>query len=122
MIRSVLFSLSEDYTVFRDSGESSELDSHVQLRYATYKYQELLPATFSLSIALPSAHRLPTISMPDTISLGRSSQQHQLNPYSNNGGTILAIAGANFSVIAGDTSKTDSYDTQARYAPRVFRL
>ncbi|KAJ7776856.1 20S proteasome subunit [Mycena maculata] len=49
-------------------------------------------------------------------------QQRQFNPYSENGGTILAIAGANFSVIAGDTRQTDGYSIQTRYAPKVFRL
>ncbi|KAJ7659853.1 20S proteasome subunit [Mycena rosella] len=48
--------------------------------------------------------------------------QHQFNPYSENGGTILAIAGASFSVIAGDTRQTEGYNIQTRYAPKVFRL
>ncbi|KAJ7903622.1 proteasome subunit [Mycena olivaceomarginata] len=49
-------------------------------------------------------------------------QQRQFNPYSDNGGTILAIAGANFSVIAGDTRQSEGYSIQTRYAPKVFRL
>ncbi|KAJ7052493.1 nucleophile aminohydrolase [Mycena amicta] len=44
------------------------------------------------------------------------------NPYSDNGGTILAIAGATFSVIAGDTRQTEGFNIQTRYAPKVFRL
>ncbi|KAJ6467189.1 20S proteasome subunit [Mycena vitilis] len=38
-------------------------------------------------------------------------QQRHFNPYSENGGTILAIAGAN-----------SGYNIQTRYAPKVFRL
>jgi 20S proteasome subunit beta 6 len=49
-------------------------------------------------------------------------QQRQFNPYSENGGTILAIAGADFSVIAGDTRQSEGYNIQTRYAPKVFRL
>ncbi|KAK7050563.1 proteasome subunit beta [Favolaschia claudopus] len=49
-------------------------------------------------------------------------QQQQFNPYAENGGTILAIAGANFSVIAGDTRQSEGYNVQTRYAPKVFRL
>lgn len=49
-------------------------------------------------------------------------QQRQFNPYSENGGTILAIAGADFSVIAGDTRQTEGFNIQTRYAPKVFRL
>lgn len=49
-------------------------------------------------------------------------QQRQFNPYSENGGTILAIAGADFSVIAGDTRQSEGYSIQTRYAPKVFKL
>lgn len=49
-------------------------------------------------------------------------QERQFNPYSDNGGTILAVAGANFSVIAGDTRQSEGYSIQTRYAPKVFRL
>jgi len=58
--------------------------------------------------------------MPD----GSSShpQTRQFNPYTENGGTILAIAGADFSVIAGDTRQSEGYSIQTRYAPKVFRL
>ena len=48
--------------------------------------------------------------------------QRSFNPYTENGGTILAIAGADFSVIAGDTRQTEGYSIQTRYAPKVFRL
>jgi len=48
--------------------------------------------------------------------------QRRFNPYSENGGTILAIAGADFSVIAGDTRQSEGYNIQTRYAPKVFRL
>lgn len=59
--------------------------------------------------------------MPDMVSLGHP-QQRQFNPYSDNGGTILAIAGATFTVIAGDTRQSEGYSIQTRYAPKVFRL
>lgn len=48
--------------------------------------------------------------------------QRSFNPYSENGGTILAVAGADFCVIAGDTRQTQGYSIQTRYAPKVFRL
>jgi len=59
--------------------------------------------------------------MPDMTTLAHP-QQRQFNPYSENGGTILAIAGADFSVIAGDTRQSEGYSIQTRYAPKVFRL
>jgi len=48
--------------------------------------------------------------------------EHRFDPYTSNGGTILAIAGADFSVIAGDTRQSEGYSIQTRYAPKVFRL
>jgi 20S proteasome subunit beta 6 len=62
--------------------------------------------------------------MPDMVSLEPHGypQQRQFNPYTENGGTILAVAGANFSVIAGDTRQSEGYSIQTRYAPKVFRL
>ena len=48
--------------------------------------------------------------------------KRQFNPYSDNGGTILAIAGADFTIIAGDTRQSEGYNIQTRYAPKVFRL
>ena len=49
-------------------------------------------------------------------------QARQFNPYTENGGTILAIAGQDFAVIAGDTRQAVGYQIQMRYAPKVFRL
>jgi 20S proteasome subunit beta 6 len=49
-------------------------------------------------------------------------QQRQFNPYAENGGTILAVAGADFTVIAGDTRQSEGYNIQTRYAPKVFQL
>lgn len=50
------------------------------------------------------------------------AQKRSFNPYTENGGTILAIAGQDFSVIAGDTRQSEGYSIQTRYAPKVFRL
>ncbi|WVO15351.1 hypothetical protein L204_103007 [Cryptococcus depauperatus] len=58
-------------------------------------------------------------------SLGESTLapvEHRFNPYSDNGGSILAIAGADFSVIAGDTRQSEGYSIQTRYARKVWQL
>lgn len=49
-------------------------------------------------------------------------QQRAFNPYTQNGGTILAIAGADFTVIASDTRQTEGFSIQTRYAPKAFQL
>ncbi|CCG82412.1 putative Proteasome component Prs3 [Taphrina deformans PYCC 5710] len=46
----------------------------------------------------------------------------RFNPYTDNGGSILAIAGADFSVIAGDTRHTAGYSINTRYAQRSFNI
>ncbi|SCV14263.1 Proteasome subunit beta type-6 [Nakaseomyces glabratus] len=44
--------------------------------------------------------------------------EHRFNPYSDNGGTILGIAGEDFAVLAGDTRHTTDYSINSRYEPR----
>ncbi|QLL31514.1 hypothetical protein HG536_0B03770 [Torulaspora globosa] len=46
--------------------------------------------------------------------------QYQFNPYADNGGTILGIAGEDFAVLAGDTRHTTDYSINSRYEPKVF--
>lgn len=53
---------------------------------------------------------------------GRLAYLSSFNPYEDNGGSILAIAGADFSVIAGDTRQSQGYNIQTRYAKKVFQL
>ncbi|MCO5561015.1 hypothetical protein L7F22_014636 [Adiantum nelumboides] len=47
---------------------------------------------------------------------------HAFSPYTDNGGSIMAVAGADFCVIAGDTRQSEGYNIQTRYKPKVFRL
>ncbi|KAH8928412.1 N-terminal nucleophile aminohydrolase [Atractiella rhizophila] len=47
---------------------------------------------------------------------------HQFDPYSNNGGTILAISSKDFCVIASDTRQSEGYSIQTRYAPKCHKL
>lgn len=46
--------------------------------------------------------------------------QHQFNPYTDNGGTILGIAGEDFAVLAGDTRHTTDYSINSRHESKVF--
>lgn len=46
--------------------------------------------------------------------------EHRFNPYSDNGGTILGIAGKDFAVLAGDTRHTSGYSINSRYESKVF--
>lgn len=46
--------------------------------------------------------------------------EHRFNPYQDNGGTVLGIAGEDFAVLAGDTRQTVGYSIDSRYEPKVF--
>jgi len=56
------------------------------------------------------------------VTMSQEPTQRAFNPYADNGGTILAVAGADFTVIAGDTRQSEGYSIQTRYAPKVFKL
>jgi len=49
-------------------------------------------------------------------------REHRFNPYDDNGGTTLAIAGEDFCVIASDTRQSSDTHINARYAPKTFKL
>lgn len=42
--------------------------------------------------------------------------------YTDNGGSTLAIAGADFAIMAGDTRSTSGYSINTRYSPKVFKI
>ena len=42
--------------------------------------------------------------------------------YTDNGGSTLGIAGADFSILAGDTRSTSGYNINTRYAPKLFKI
>ncbi|KFY14744.1 hypothetical protein V492_02442 [Pseudogymnoascus sp. VKM F-4246] len=49
-------------------------------------------------------------------------RQHRFDPYTDNGGSTLAIAGDNFAILAGDTRSTSGYNINTRYEPKVFKI
>ncbi|KAJ3051369.1 Proteasome subunit beta type-1 [Rhizophlyctis rosea] len=48
--------------------------------------------------------------------------EHRFSPYTDNGGTALAVAGEDFCVVAGDTRQSEGYHINSRYQPKVFQL
>ncbi|KAK4514251.1 uncharacterized protein ATC70_001841 [Mucor velutinosus] len=48
--------------------------------------------------------------------------EHRFEPYDDNGGTSLAIAGKDFCVIASDTRQSTGYSINSRYAPKAYKL
>lgn len=52
----------------------------------------------------------------------RSNPFLTLNSYTDNGGSTLAIAGADFTIMAGDTRHTSGYSINSRMSPKVFKI
>ncbi|KAJ3083247.1 Proteasome subunit beta type-1 [Quaeritorhiza haematococci] len=48
--------------------------------------------------------------------------EHRFSPYADNGGTVCAIAGDDYCVVAGDTRQSQGYLINSRYAPKVFKM
>jgi len=48
--------------------------------------------------------------------------EHRFNPYSNHGGTIMAIAGEDYCIMASDTRQSEGYSINTRISPKMFQL
>jgi len=61
--------------------------------------------------------------LSQTVPVGLAGpQQRAFNPYSSNGGTILAISSKDFAVVASDTRQSEGFSIQSRYQPRCHQL
>ncbi|CAM0140644.1 Proteasome subunit beta type-6 [Umbelopsis sp. WA50703] len=48
--------------------------------------------------------------------------EHRFEPYEDNGGTSVAIAGKDFCVVASDTRQSNGYIINSRYAPKAYKM
>ncbi|KUJ22409.1 N-terminal nucleophile aminohydrolase [Mollisia scopiformis] len=64
----------------------------------------------------------PNYSFNQAPTTASGNKQHGFYPYTDNGGSTLAISGNDFTIIAGDTRSTSGYNINTRYAPKVFKI
>jgi len=62
----------------------------------------------------------PSYSFKQTPAAGLT--EHAFNPYTDNGGSTLAIAGDDFTILASDTRSASGYSINTRYSPKVFKI
>uniref|UniRef100_A0A8C7LCB2 Proteasome subunit beta n=1 Tax=Oncorhynchus kisutch TaxID=8019 RepID=A0A8C7LCB2_ONCKI len=48
--------------------------------------------------------------------------EHRFSPYSFNGGTVLAVAGEDFAIVASDTRLSEGYSIHSRDSPKCYKL
>lgn len=49
-------------------------------------------------------------------------KHEEFNPYTDNGGTVIAIAGADYAIIASDTRLSEGYNILSRTCPKVNKI
>ncbi|KAL2154109.1 hypothetical protein VTH82DRAFT_2785 [Thermothelomyces myriococcoides] len=66
----------------------------------------------------------PNYSFSDTprVNAPEGAREHRFSPYADNGGSTLAIAGADFTIMAGDTRLSSGYSINSRQHPKLFKI
>jgi len=70
-----------------------------------------------LRVQMAAAHPLAL-----GVQTSQAPMERRFNPYDYNGGTVLAIAGADYSIIAGDTRMSRGYSIMSRSVSKVFKV
>lgn len=50
------------------------------------------------------------------------AMKHRFNPYQMNGGSLISVAGADYTIIASDTRLSEGYSILSRNSPHVYQL
>lgn len=58
----------------------------------------------------------------ETFNQAGGAQEHRFNPYSMNGGSLVAVAGEDFTVIASDTRLSEGYSILSRNSSHLYNF
>merc|ERR1719487_1597530 len=71
---------------------------------------------------------MPDLSVDEVVTHGASPMngagpmQQRFNPYDYNGGTVLAVAGKDFSIVAGDTRMSTGFNIKSRNVSKIYTI
>ncbi|KAF3942127.1 hypothetical protein ABW19_dt0206089 [Dactylella cylindrospora] len=79
-----------------------------------------MASSYMLPTHTPLNDSQPAPSFYSYPSSASQPKQHQFNPYTDNGGVILGIAGKDYVILAGDTRSSSGYNINTRTARKIF--
>lgn len=83
---------------------------------------ELATGTSQMTLQLRTNRKQNFATADEVVSSNQNPISHQFSPYTDNGGTVVAIAGKNYAIIASETRLSSGYSIYTREQNKLFQL